>query len=782
MLLNIPAELRERRQWACCIISEPGDPNHKRPINPKTGYWASDIKPETWGTFEEAVAYKEKRQHIAVGFMLHESDPFTIIDLDNKADQPVSNETLGWYTRLAEQANTYVERSISGRGLHIVVKATLPSGRKRQSSEIYSTARFMICTGDVVYDRPITEQQELATWFWEQLESPETKKADGSWIDQPETLDDQTIMQMAWNADNQSKFRSLWFGEWLEMGYPSQSEADFALLSMLAYYSLSDVQVLRLFQQSALGKRDKTAQYKFSLERIRAKQNPIIDIPPLSQLGATLPAPTSSPNYIGQPIINGHFSIPMVWNADMTITLADPDSAPKLPESVTTMGASIKAPGLIGEITEYIYAAAERPVPEIALAAALGLVAGIAGRAYNISRVGLNQYIVLIAKTGTGKEAIGRAIDTLLTHAGGFAPTAQDFHGPAAFASGQAVARYLSEHPCFVSVFGEFGLMLQSLVNARQGDPAHTLKRALLDVYTKSGINSFLKPTAYSDREKNTALVQAPNLTFVGESTPEEFYKALNESAIMDGFVPRLMLVEYTGDRPRLNDNAGFPPPEALVRKLADLVNVATAAGAPNNVKCAQVRQDRDAAQLLRRFNDEIDDRFQGLADGPIRQILNRAHLKALKLAALLAVGCNIYDPVVTGPLAQWAIDFVRREVDMMTTRFESGQVGDGGNAHEHEIAVRVAINKLATMDAKTAVNYKVPAQCVGKGIITHAYLTAYLKNRQPFKGDKRGAGRALAETIKEMLTAGILIEVPKVQAQSQFRLTGAAYTIGEAF
>lgn len=70
-------------------------------------------------------------------------------------------------------------------------------------------------------------------------------------------------------------------------------------------------------------------------------------------------------------------------------------------------------PGLVGEIAQFIYAQAPRPVPEIALAGALGMVAGIAGRAYNVSGTGLNQYTLLLAPTGTGKEAIASGIDKL---------------------------------------------------------------------------------------------------------------------------------------------------------------------------------------------------------------------------------------------------------------------------------------------------------------------------------------------------------------------------------
>ncbi len=45
-------------------------------------------------------------------------------------------------------------------------------------------------------------------------------------------------------------------------------------------------------------------------------------------------------------------------------------------------------PGLVGEVAQFIYKAAPRPVPEIALVGAIGLIAGIVGRCFNISRTG----------------------------------------------------------------------------------------------------------------------------------------------------------------------------------------------------------------------------------------------------------------------------------------------------------------------------------------------------------------------------------------------------------
>lgn len=777
---NIPAELRALPQWAYCTVTNRDDPDHKRPRNPKTGYWASPTDPSSWGTFEQAM------QHgLPVGFMLHIDDPYVIIDLDNKDYAPVPQHTLDGYMRLVEAADTYAEKSISGRGIHIIMKGSVPAGCKRESSEIYSQERFMICTGDVISNKPIAERQELATWFWKELggDKIETYTA-GPYIDPDPTLTDQSIMEMAWEAENSHKFQKLWFGEWEELGYPSQSEADFALLSMLAFYSQSNVQVVRLFRQSGLGKREKaTKNLRYlvgeCLDKIRAHQPPPVEIPSLESLRAALTPP---PAKAAGPMA---FSIPFNFIADATNLLVDADAAPKAPKRIAGLP---KCPGLIGELADYIYSSAHRPAAELALGAAMGLLAGVAGRAYNISGSGLNQYIVVIAPTGSGKEAIGTGIDRLISAARKFSPQADVFQGPSGMASGQALMRVLPDKPCFVSVLGEFGMLLHGMSKAKPGDAQHTFKRVLLDVYAKSGISSWLKPVVYSDKEKNTALVQAPNVTFVGESTPEEFYKALDISSVADGFVPRLLLIEYKGGRPSLNDNAGFDPPEPLVRKLAEVINIAISVGQrAEGAICCNIRQTPDAAKILRDFNDEIDAKFDMLKEGPQRQILNRAHFKAIKLAGLLAVGVNWNDPEVNTELAKWAVQFVRNDMTTMMARFDSGMVGEGDDASAPERTIRDAIYKLFDMTGNDSEvrqwkdSYKVPRNLDGTTIITHNFINQFCRNRQPFKADKRGATRALNETILDLVNSGVLVDVPKAQA-IHFGLRGKAYIPGEAF
>jgi hypothetical protein len=249
--------------------------------------------------------------------------------------------------------------------------------------------------------------------------------------------------------------------------------------------------------------------------------------------------------------------------------------------------------------------AAPRPVPEVALVAALGLVAGIAGRAYNVSGSGLNQYLMMLAPTGCGKEAANSGISKLM-HAcvANGSPKAFDFIGPGQIRSDAALLKWLDKQPSFLSIAGEFGLRLKSMSSDRA--PAHEagLKVVMLDLYTKSGNGQTLNPTAYSDKDKTVQAIRSPNFCMIGESTPERFYEALDEGMIYEGLLPRFTIFEYLGDLPTLNKASGFAaPPIELVNKVAALMSMVNARNA-TTAGTINIGMSVDSERLFDRFNE----------------------------------------------------------------------------------------------------------------------------------------------------------------------------------
>lgn len=728
MLDNIPEELRQLPQW---VVTS----SNKVPINPRTGWAASVTDPGTWATFGEAAAMGLPY----IGFVLTPNDPYTIIDLDNKPEKPATPEQLARHYKILDAFDSYTERSASGTGYHIIVKGSIPSGVHRGNVEVYSSGRYMICTGDVVRNSPILEYQQLLNLLYGEMAPPPVVTLE----DHASSLEDEDVLDMALRAVNGDKFDRLCQGDWRNLGYTSQSEADFALLSMFAFYTPDNDQVRRLFRMSALGQREKAQRndkyLDFGLSKIRAQQPPMVDASKL-----VLQPPEKK---------------------------APPGKTP--PTQPLTF-----PPGLVGQIADYILKTSIRPVPEIALGAAIALVAGVCGRSYNISGSGLNQYLILLAKTGAGKEGAVSGIDNIIAAARPQIPMVDQFIGPGAFASGQALIKVLDERPCFVSVLGEFGLTLRQLCDPRASGPQIMLKKVFLDLFSKSGWTKILRSSVYSDVEKNTKIVQAPNVTILGESTPESFFEGLDSSHISEGLIPRFSLIEYTGPRPPRNLNANLPPSTDLVSRFCELVTVSLTTS--NNHTCAGVRVDEEAEQLLDAFDARADAMINSAGSDVDMQLWNRAHLKALKLAALLAVGCSYHNPVVTRDLATWAISFVERDVMAMATRFQKGEVGTGDHRHEEDL--RKAFEAYLEMGPEERLQYKVAKSLLASPVVPFHYLRRRLRLRAAFKNDRRGAARALEDSLNDMVKAEILQVVSPLQAMEKFKVTSELYIKGPSW
>lgn len=755
MFDRIPAELKSLQKWVMWRYEETERGQTKIPYMPH-GKKASVTDPSSWVPFDVALAAMTTGQFSGIGFVLSRDDPYSIIDLDNKPTNPATPEQLARHQKIYETFNSYTELSVSGTGVHIVVRGAIPSGVHRDNVEVYSELRFMAFTGNVLRDLPIVDFQQWLLILHTEMHSTESAEL----IDREGTMDDRELVDMAMNAANADKFNQLCRGEW-EGEWPSQSEADFALLSIIGFYTVDNEQVRRIFRMTALGKREKaTRDDKYlnrALAKIRAKQPEPLDFSQLIENANKLLNTSEISS-------NDSNSIPL-----------QPGIPVSAPAPVVTKSSIPLPPGLVGDLAQYFYSTAVRPVPEIALAAAIALTAGVCARTYNVSGTGLNQYIITLARTGSGKEGAQAGIENMIAAVRPRLPMIDMFMGPAAFASGQSLIKVLDEKPCFVSVLGEFGLTLQQISDARANGAEKMLRKVLLDLYAKSGWNRMLQPSVYSDITKNTSVIHAPNVTILGESTPETFFDGLDASHIAEGLIPRFSVIEYTGPRPVRNRNANQPPNTDLAQRFMDLATVSITAS--NSGVCCPVQLDDHSSAMLDDFDTRAD-AFMNQAKGDVElQVWNRAHLKALKLSALLAVGINPYSPVVTVDLAQWAIDFVLRDCELMTKRFQDGDVGQGDSKQYHDL-MRI-IQAFFKTEPQALDKYGVPAQLVAASIVPYAYLMKRTANLASYRQDKLGATAALKKVIGNMVESGALIQIGKPDLMKKYGFDGAAYAVG---
>ena len=444
-----------------------------------------------------------------------------------------------------------------------------------------------------------------------------------------------------------------------------------------------------------------------------------------------------------------------------------------------------KPPGLVGEIAGYIVAVAPRPVHEIALAAAIGFVAGISGRAFNVSGTGLNQYIMVLAPTGTGKEAMNRGVSKLVSAvnaaSNGSDPMAKHI-GPSEIRSDAALLKWLAKEPCFLSILGEIGIRLKQMCARNAINSETSVKRVLLDVYSKPGAGEVLNAMAYSDKEKIVPVVHSPAFTMIGESTPERFYEALDESMIYEGLLPRFTIIEYSGPRPELNENHAWTMPTVeLIDRLSRLVTRVALLGSQNQT--VAVAFTAESKIRFDEFNRFCDDQINAPGARELqRHMWTRAHVKALKLAATVAVGMDWENPIIDDECAMWATSLVVRDVTNIMGRFERGETGEvaGSEEKQREAVLRCIYQFVSGPWTRTIEGYGVPAEMHAMAIFTQSLLQRRTAQLPAFKDDRIGATNALHRAIKNLIEADEIREVPKQQLRDKFGIQPRSFILSD--
>lgn len=751
---NIPLELQKLRQWICWKYEDIGAKKPtKVPYDCKTGKMASVNETDSWSSFDETV--KSSTNYDGIGFVFSDNDPYTFIDLDHTdGDTLAYNRQINIY----REFDSYSEVSPSGKGLHIIIKGFIPSGRRRNFIEIYSSQRYATFTGNVYNNQPIKDCQDKLIQLWEQMGSGgvATNIYKG---DEKEKFNDEEIKKQCTNATNGDKFTSLYSGQWQNL-YPSQSEADLALVDIIAFYTQNKNQIVRIFRGSKLGDRDK------------AKRSDYINWMINKSFDRMLP----SIDFDGFKIVldqkiaeKAQLTLPLVGKEGDAIApngISTTDTRPLVSQSMQG-AAIILPPGLLGEIAQFIYAAAPRPVPEIALAAAIGLMAGICGRAYNIYGTGLNQYIMVLAKTGRGKEAAASGIDKILNEVRKQVPTSDRFRGPGIINSGQALVKHLANKSnCFLSILGEFGITLDRISSRNANGADKMLYSTLLDLYGKSGFGQTFQASIYSKQEDNVNVSHSPALSILGESTPKIFYEVLSEEMISMGLLPRFLIVEYIGDRLEINERHHTTFPTIfLIEKISALV--ANCETIMHQNKVVNVNVNAEAAFMLKEFDKYSTAQINSASDDIIAELWNRAHMKVQRLAALVAVGMNMSDPIITEECVKWASDIVQPDIRALTARFNSGEIGRNTNEIKQYKDIVKNIKEYCTLPWEKIAPYvsKAHMQMHHDKIIPNQFFNERTSRLTSFKNDTKnnggnGAMAAIKKCLQILLDNGHLIEV----------------------
>lgn len=745
-------ELAAYSQWVVTYTQD------KIPLNPYTGLRAAVNDPATWSDYKTAANCVAANRFLTLGFVLTVNDPYVCVDLDTY--RTLNPEIIEYHKRIYERFDSYSELSPSG-GVHIWLKGNVQSHKfSKEFFEIYSNSRYMTITGNVLHNGAIQNRQELLDELCLSVDKPIIE------VDSKETQTDAEIINSAAYASNGQLFQSLYLGKWSDCGYPSQSEADLALINIIAFYTESKQQIARIYYSSLLFKNTPDAKKKSR----KAKQSYLFNerygliTKAFDQKYPTQYFPELEAIVKAKVQNEARQSLVPLLSAEPGDTIKQ-QLTQQLPDFIKKELVDFSydelPPGLVGEIAKFIYQNAVRPVKEIAISAAIAYFAGICGKGWNVSKTGLNHYVAILAPTAGGKEGAASGMEQLTKYICEKFPPFEQFIGPAEIASPQALIKHLATaSPCFISHKGEVGFWMQKLTAKYAHSNETQLRALLLELYTKSGQGQVVRGSIYSDKAKDVHPIKAPAFSLYGDATPDTFYKALDEENVEEGLVARFTVIEATGARTEFNElHDTIEPNLQMIDKLAGLARQAMRL---HQIEApVKVEETEEARAEHMKFMSECYERAFSDRDSAEGKLYSRAHLRLLRLAGLIAVGINSELPLITVEIVRWARAFIVQGIAAVAARFEAGRVGEINYTLEQRLVIVRVLKTywMSNYKAEYEQNYAINKEMHEMKIVTNRYIQANTRGSLAFRKD-RNPLLAYKNMIQEFVENGILERV----------------------
>jgi|GEM_PF-4139171 len=422
-------------------------------------------------------------------------------------------------------------------------------------------------------------------------------------------------------------------------------------------------------------------------------------------------------------------------------------------------------PGKLGELAQHFYDNAYKQVEASALATAIGLVAGIAGRAFCVDRMGLNLYVMLLAGTGRGKNILRDAPHTLARELTAmiakYDPTTiygsvSDFVGGVAV-SGSALHRDVAERQSLVVFNDEFQDELRVIMGKPRDEESAKKQSAYLTLFTSSGPGKIMPMRVYAKAENNTKPLESPAFSFVGASTPESFYALIDETSRTSGFIPRLLTLEHVGDIPYSNPDAGSVGIDPdLAQWLCRLTKFCKTKGVNEHgeYKPFAIEMTDGAREAFELWDRQLIDAQNRRKDSTFEHVMSRVIEKSKRLAALIALGIES-DTVISESIAEWAYHFCLTDAHRIYSKIVNGQTGGGETDPARQEKIESAIVKWLRMEPGE-VAHKFPNRVNWPYLrnamfIPRAFIQMNVTNRDGFANTKQGEYSTLDRILMSM-------------------------------
>lgn len=258
-------KLKQMKIWLCWNYIEVKGKKTKKPVAADGGVTGTNNDyQKTWVTYDEAVSAKQRMSADGIGFVIPRG--YFFLDIDHE------ELTNPFVQMMLKRFSSYAEISPSGNGLHIYGIADITklpimqdkNGKQRIDRQFYVknpnngmelyigglTNRFATFTGYAVHDVPLRECTEaVLTTLDKDMRRSQPKNYSAKRDGNRNTFD---VICNLRKQKNGAKFVKL-FDKGDFSDYGSQSEADLALCTMLAFRAGDNPEMIdTLFRQSAL--------------------------------------------------------------------------------------------------------------------------------------------------------------------------------------------------------------------------------------------------------------------------------------------------------------------------------------------------------------------------------------------------------------------------------------------------------------------------------------------------------------------------------------------------
>lgn len=306
---NIPARLKSDCRFCVWKFEKRSGQKTKMPYNPANGERAKINDMRTFTDFKTTLMTYAMGGYDGIGIAV--GNGIGAFDIDHCfREDGTLNDTAA--TVLSVFPTAYVEKSPFGEGLRgffgvpedfVYDKTVYYINNRSKGLEVYmpgATNRFVTVTGDIYRTGEIPNDETAMTTLLDSL-MKRKKQVQNTQLRHHSYLDDDAVIAHAEGASNSDKFKRLFAGDWEDL-YDSQSDADMALLSILAFWcGCDEEQMDRIFRTSGLMRDKWDRQQAGTTYGAISIRNAVNNIPKAQLVIADIPYNIGSDFYASRP-------------------------------------------------------------------------------------------------------------------------------------------------------------------------------------------------------------------------------------------------------------------------------------------------------------------------------------------------------------------------------------------------------------------------------------------------------------------------------------------------